>query len=77
MPMPGNYWVAAHATQILTQMVQQQNLSLDDAAIIYCKHGMACNEGQISCFAAKYRYLVPRPISYIRSVLGHADGTRS
>jgi hypothetical protein len=68
--LPGNYWVPAHATHILTQMVRQQNLSLQDAAIIYCKHGLACNEGQISCFVTKYQYLVPRPVTYIRSVMG-------
>lgn len=71
--LPGNYWVPAHATNILTQMIVQKKFSLQEAAIIYCKHGLACNEGQISCFVAKYKYLVPRPVTYIRSVLGKPE----
>ena len=68
--LPANYNVPAHATNILTQLIQMKKLSLPEAAILYCKHGIAGNESLIVCFASKYKYNLVRPITYIRNVIG-------
>jgi hypothetical protein len=69
--LPANYNVPAHATNIVTQLILLRKLSLQEAAVLYCKHGIAMNEALISCFKAKYQYNMVRPITYIRNVLGH------
>jgi hypothetical protein len=69
----GNYNAPAHATNIVTQLVLRKNLSLHDAAILYCKHGIAYSDALISSFKAKYQYNLLRPISYIRTVFEEAN----
>jgi len=66
------YEDASHAANIATQMIMLKKLSLEDAALIYCKQGIAGNEGGISCVRTKFQYNLVRPITYIRTVLGHA-----
>lgn len=68
--LPMNYNVPAHGANIVTQLVQLKKLSLPEAAILYCKHGIAGNEALIVCFSTKYKYNVVRPVTYIRTVLG-------
>lgn len=71
--LPGNYGTPAHYTHIATQLIQKESFMLDKAALTYAKHGIALNEALICVFKAKYTYNLIRPISYIRSVLGHSD----
>jgi hypothetical protein len=71
--LPANYNVPAHAANIVTQLVLLEKLSLHEAAILFCKHGIAGNDGIITCFAAKYKYNLLRPVTYIRSVLGQSN----
>jgi hypothetical protein len=59
----------SHAASIATQMILLKNLSLQDAAVLYCKHGIAGNEAGISCVKTKFQYNVVRPVTYIRTVL--------
>ena len=54
-------------------MVLLKKLSLADAAVFYCKHGIAGNDAGISCVKTKFQYNVVRPITYIRTVLGHPN----
>ena len=61
----------SHYTHIATQLIVENELSLDQAAVIYAKHGIAINEALISVFKAKYIHNLIRPISCIRNVLGH------
>ena len=63
----------SHAANIATQMILMKKLSLQDAAVLYCKHGMAGNEAAISCVKSKFRYNVVRPATYIKTVLKHPD----
>jgi hypothetical protein len=63
----------SHAANIATQMILMKDLSLQDAVVLYCKHGMAGNEAGISCVKTKFRYNVVRPVTYIRTVLGHPN----
>lgn len=71
--LPGGYSVPTHATNIVTQLVLLKKLSLQEAAILYCKHGIAGNDGLISSFKTKYKYNLLRPVTYIRSVLGYSN----
>ena len=69
--IPGNYNTPSHYTHIATQLIEENEFKLDQAAVTYAKHGIAINEALISVFKAKYIHNLIRPISYIRSVLGH------
>jgi hypothetical protein len=71
--LPANYNVPAHAANIVTQLILLKKLSLPEAAILYCKHSIAGNEGLISCYKTKYQYNVVRPITCVRGVLGHSN----
>ena len=55
------------------KMVVLKKLSLQDAAILYCKAGIAANDAAISCVKTKFYYNLVRPITYIRTVLGHSE----
>jgi hypothetical protein len=71
--LPGNYGTPAHYTHIATQLIEKNRFRLDQAAIVYAKHGIALNEAIINVFKAKYTYNLIRPVSYIRNVLGYTD----
>jgi hypothetical protein len=61
----------SHAANFVTQLIVLKELSLAEAAVLYCKHGMAINDAGISSVKAKFHYNLVRPITYIRNVLGH------
>lgn len=63
----------SHAANIATEMIILKKLTLEDAAVLYCKHSMAANEAGISCVKTKFYYNLLRPITYIRNVLGHNE----
>lgn len=67
------YKEGSHAPNIATQIIVLEKLSMEDAAVLYCKHGIAGNDAAISCVKTKFHYNLVRPITYIRSVLGHSD----
>ena len=69
--IPGNYNTPSHYTHIATQLIEENKLKLDQAAVTYAKHGIALNEANISVFKAKYVNNLIRPISYIRDVMGY------
>lgn len=63
----------SHAANIATQLIVSKKSSLQDAAVLYCTHGIAGNEAGISCVKTKFHYNLVRPITYIRNVLGHSE----
>lgn len=67
------YEDVSHAANIATQIIILKKLSLQDAAILYCKHSIATNDAGISCVKTKFYYNLVRPITYIRTVLGHSE----
>jgi hypothetical protein len=69
--MPVNYGTSSHYTHIATQLIQENGMKLDQAAVVYAKHGMAIYEATICVFKAKYTYNLIRPVSYIQQALGH------
>jgi hypothetical protein len=68
---PAEYEDVSHAANIATQIMVLKGFSLQEAAVLYCKHSMAGNEAAISCVKTKFHYSLVRPITYIRTVLGH------
>jgi hypothetical protein len=67
---PGNLNVPAHATNILTQLIQRTDKDLYEAATAYALHGIALSDASVSVMNTKYNFNVLRPISYIRGVMG-------
>ena len=64
-----------HYVSILKQVIQNDKPMLDKAAIAYALGGISVNDASISCWQTKYHYNLVRPITYIRSVLGHTTWT--
>ncbi len=64
---------ASHAANISTQLIELKKLSLQNAAVLYCKQAIAANDAAISCVKTKFHYNLVRPITYIRTVLGHTE----
>jgi hypothetical protein len=67
--IPGNLNVPAHATNIVTQLINAEKMNLYEAAAVYAMHGIALYDAGISVLKTKYTYNLLRPVSYIRSVL--------
>jgi hypothetical protein len=60
----------AHFINIVTQLIVNNHLALDDAAILYAKTGIAASDGIVLVFKIKYQMPLMRPITYIRTVMG-------
>jgi len=60
-----------HYINISRQVLENDKLMLDKAAIAYALGGITANDASISCWQTKYHYNLVRPITYIRTVLGH------
>ena len=75
------YWAningTVHLTNIATQLIVLEGLSLEEAALVYAKHGIAIRDALVSCFKTKYQFNIIRPISYIRNVMGHTNWNAS
>ena len=68
---PHEYDDISHAANIAVQLMMQKGFSLGEAALLFCKHGIAGNEAGISLVRTKFHYNLVRPITYIRTVMGH------
>jgi hypothetical protein len=64
-----------HWLNILRQVIQKENTSLEKAAFAYALSGIALNDTWISSWKTRYAYNVLRPISYIQTVMGYTDWT--
>ncbi len=60
----------AHYLSILTQILEQENRSLDFTALVYAKTCIALIDAGIGVYKVKYQHNQMRPITYIRNVLG-------
>lgn len=63
---------AGHWLSILQQVLKQTGSHLDKAAFAYALCGTCISDATISCWQAKYKYNLVRPITYIRGVIGFA-----
>jgi hypothetical protein len=61
-----------HYLSIFKQILVQKNPKLDFTAYAFAKVTIALFDGGIGCFKTKYQYNQERPITFIRSVLGHS-----
>lgn len=61
----------AHYLSIITQILENEDPTLDFTALVFAKTSIALVDANIGCFRVKYDYNQMRPITYIRSVLGH------
>ncbi|MEO7446251.1 MAG: vanadium-dependent haloperoxidase, partial [Ferruginibacter sp.] len=63
----------AHWLSIFVQVLNKQGSTsmLDKAALAYAKMGITQSDSRVSCWNSKYEYNLVRPITYIRSVMGH------
>jgi hypothetical protein len=60
-----------HTISILTQVLEQRDVSLWEAAHIYAKVTMAVAEAFTAAWHAKYKYNLIRPITYINNLIDH------
>ncbi|MGO4294360.1 vanadium-dependent haloperoxidase [Chitinophaga sp. RAB17] len=70
----GTFTPPGHMIAITTQLVNDQQLDLGEAATILAQVGIGLNDAAILCWKYKYRYNLIRPITYIRR---HIDSTWS
>jgi hypothetical protein len=62
-----------HWLNILRQVIQQDNATLDKAAFAFALAGMALNDAWICCWKTRYVYNLLRPVTYIREVMQHTE----
>ena len=67
---PG-YPAGGHFVAILEKVLTIAEATLDVAALVYAKTGIASHDAGTICFINKYNYNLLRPITYIRNVMGH------
>jgi hypothetical protein len=60
-----------HYLSILKQVLDIEQPTLDKAAIAYALDAITVNDAAISCWKTKYTYNLVRPVTYIRTVMGH------
>ena len=59
-PTPPGHWMA-----IATQMIEDEQLNLEEAARLYAMLGVTLYDAFISCWDEKYRSYLVRPVTYI------------
>jgi PAP2 superfamily len=58
-----------HSISMTTQVLRDRGVGLDVAAEAYARVGLAVGDAFVSCWNAKYRYNLLRPITYIRNLV--------
>ena len=65
------YWAAIPpptvSISILSSVLTDKKSNLADAAMAFCKVGMAISDAFVSCYKTKYQYTQERPITFIRA----------
>jgi hypothetical protein len=54
---------------IATQIIKNENASLETALYTYAKVSIALNDAGVACWKSKYTYNVERPVTYIRRLM--------
>lgn len=55
-----------HTVNILTQILEEERVSLAKASVGFARMGIAENDAFIACWKAKYEYFLLRPVTYIQ-----------
>jgi len=58
-----------HTFNIMTQLLDESGATLEKTAVAYAKLGIAENDAFIACWKQKYKHMLLRPVSYIRSYI--------
>lgn len=58
-----------HIFNILTQLLEETNSTLEKTAVAYAKMGIAQHDAYVSCWKTKYDYVLIRPVSYIKAYI--------
>jgi hypothetical protein len=66
-----NYNTPAHVINISARILEKENLNLEDVVAIYAKQSMSIFDAIVAAFDAKFYYVILRPITYIRGVMGN------
>ncbi len=61
-----------HTFNILTQLLQENNATLEKTSVAYAKLAIAENDAFIACWKGKYQYILLRPVTYIKQ---HIDAS--
>jgi hypothetical protein len=64
-----------HTFNILTQLLEETNATLEKSAVAYAMLGVAENDAFITCWKIKYDYNLIRPVSYIQKYIDPAFKT--
>jgi len=67
------FGASGHWASIFNQVVQQQQLSLIEAAKAYVAMNIALMDAFNACWKAKYTYNVMRPVTFIQKYMGHSE----
>ena len=60
---------AGHSLSIATQVLEADQASLAVAADTYLRIGLAVSDAFVACWHEKYRYLLLRPVTYLRRLV--------
>lgn len=66
-----NYNTLCHMFRLTAQFVTDENMNLEDAAVLFAKEGMAMSDAVAVSIGAKFYYSLLRPVTYIQQVMGH------
>lgn len=69
------YNTPAHLLKLTTTIIDKEGMNLEDASVLYAREGMAMFDAIATSIGAKFYYSVLRPITYIRTVMGHPTWT--
>lgn len=64
-----------HTFNIMTQLLQEGRVTLAKTAVAYARLSIAENDAFISCWKGKYKYLLIRPVSYIKKYIDPSFST--
>lgn len=67
-----NFNAPSHTLKLASLILANENINLEDAAVLYAKLNIAASDAVASVFKAKFNYSLLRPITYIRNVMGHS-----
>ncbi|NBA84327.1 phosphatase PAP2 family protein [Emticicia sp. CRIBPO] len=58
-----------HSISILTQVLRNKSVPLDEGARDYCQLGLAIHDAMIICWKSKYKHNLIRPVAYIKKYI--------
>lgn len=58
-----------HTFNILMQLLQEDRATLEKTSVAYARLSIAENDAFISCWKGKYKYVLIRPVSYIKQYI--------